>query len=119
MAEGSVTYIYPTWGLIPQLKHKAHAVHAQVKFDEDSTLPVDIVHNFELPFGGTLQPPEWILPLVVVNPSAGGANAPLHLLSIKDGNTISIGRVAGGVGSAVTYDVWIFRPKGDGFLSWL
>ena len=119
MAEGSVTYIYPSWGLIPPLRHKSHVVHAQVTFLDDSGAAPDIAHNFDLPYGGTLQPPDWIIPLVVVNPTSAGPNAPVHVLAIKDGNTISVQRSSAGVGKAVTYDVWIFRPKGEGFLSWL
>lgn len=119
MPEPSVTYIWPAWGMVPQVKHGKHAVHATVKFDEDSTLGADVVHNFNLPYGGELQPPEWIYPIVLVNPVAGGINAPYYVLGIKDGNTISLGRVAGGPGTNVTFDVWIFRPRGDGlFAGW-
>ena len=115
--EGSVTYIYPAWGLIPtpdMMARKFHAVHARVTFLDDSTLPVEIQHNLALPWGAPLQEPEWVAPLVIVNPVTGGAAASVHTLTVKDGNTVSIGRVVGGPGSAVTYDVWIFRPKPDG-----
>jgi hypothetical protein len=114
--EAVVTYIYPTWGLIPtldQMAKKFHAVHVRIAFADDSTLPVDVVHNLQLPYGVPLQPPEFVEPLVVVNPIAAGPAAPQHVLTIKDGNTISIGRAATGPGS-VTYDVWIFRPRLEG-----
>ena len=113
MAEGAITYIHPAWGLVPLEHHKSHAVHVQVKFDEDSTLPVAVVHNLNLPYGAPLQPPEWHMPLVIVNPISGGPNAPLHTVAIMDGNSLDIGRVAGGPGTAVAYDVWILRHKPD------
>ena len=120
MAEGTVTYIYPTWGLSPQKGHKFHSVHALVKFDDDSTLPMEIKHNLDLPYGAPLQPPEWIPPILVVNQIAGGAVAPPHRLTVIDGNTVTIGRpVSGGpAGSNVTYDVWIFKPKLDSSWGW-
>jgi hypothetical protein len=111
--EGSVTYIYPAWGLVPALKHRFHAVHARVAFLDDSTLPIEVQHNLALPWGAPLPEPEWIAPLVIVNPSVGGPAASVHTLTVKDGNTVSIGRTATGAGTAVTYDVWIFRPKSD------
>jgi hypothetical protein len=113
MAEGIVTYIYPAWGLVPSLEQakKRGAVHARIAFPDEATLPVDIVHNLQLPYGVPLQPPEWLEPMVLVNALTPG---PPHVLAIKDGNTISIGRAAGGPGTAVTYDVWVFRPHLDG-----
>jgi hypothetical protein len=112
MADGSVTYLSPAWGLIPAPGHKFHGVHAWVAFLEDSG-NLEVRHNLALPFGAPLQEPEWILPLVIVNAMKGGPAAPLPTVTVKDGNTIEIGRVASGVGTAVTYDVWIFRPKSD------
>lgn len=109
----SVTYIYPTWGLVPQAEHKWHSVHVLVKFDEESTTPLEIKHNLNLPYGAPLQPPEWVPPVVVVNQVEGGAAAPAHRLVFIDGNTLTIGRAASGPGTAVTYDVWIFKPKLD------
>ena len=50
---------------------------------------------------------------MIVNAVTGGPAAPLHVVKVKDGNTLEIGRVATGAGTAVTYDVWIFRPKSD------
>jgi hypothetical protein len=123
MPEASVTYIFPSWGLIPtkeMMAKKYAGVHVQVAFAEDSTLPVEIVHNLGLPYGAPLQPPEWVPPFVVVNPISGGANAPLHTVTVLNGDTCSIGRVAGGPGSAVTFDVWILRPAGkSGAFGWL
>ncbi len=114
---GTVTYIFPAWGLVPPAKHKAHGVHVHVQFDETSGAAPDIAHNLELPFGPALQAPEWVFPVVVVNPIAAGPLAPQHVLSIRDGNTISIQRAGTGPGTAVTYDVWIMRPivKGGWF----
>jgi hypothetical protein len=51
MAIGTVTYINPTWGLIPTKEQMAkyHAIHVLLKFDEDSaSLPV--LHNLNLPY---------------------------------------------------------------------
>jgi hypothetical protein len=112
MAEASVTYVYPAWGLIPLVGHKYHAVHARVVFLDDSG-GIDILHNLALPWGAPLQEPEWVAPLVIVNAVTGGKAASMHTLTVKDGNTVSIGRVATGPETAVTYDVWIFRPKSD------
>ena len=112
MADGSVTYVYPAWGLIPAKGHKYHAVHVRVAFLDDSG-NLEVVHNLNLPYGAPLQEPEWISPLVIVNALTGGAAAPLHTVTVKDGNTLEIGRTASGPGTAVTYDVWIFRPKTD------
>jgi hypothetical protein len=111
--EGNLTYIYPTWGLIPTIEQmkKQNSLHVRVVFPEEATLPVDIVHNLALPYGAPLQPPEFIEPWVIVNPLTGG---PAYVLAIRDGNTLSIARAAGGPGSAVTYDVWIFRPRLEG-----
>jgi hypothetical protein len=113
----TVTYFSPAWGLVPPKGKKFSAVHVQVKFEDDSTLPVEIAHNMGLPYGAPLQEPEWIVPTVIVNPIAGGANAPLHVLGIKDGDTLTLGRVAGGPGTAVTYDVWIYHQKVASFWS--
>ena len=115
MAEGSVTYIFPAWGLIPtpeMMAKKFHAVHARVAFLDDSG-NLEVQHNLALPWGAPLQEPAWVAPLVIVNAVSGGAAASMHTLTVKDGNTVSIGRVASGVGTAVTFDVWIFRPKSD------
>src|ERR1039458_8758642 len=112
MAEGSVTYVYPAWGLVPAPAHKFHAVHARVAFLDDSG-NLEVQHNLALPWGAPLQEPAWVAPLVIVNAVSGGAAASMHTLTVKDGNTVSIGRVASGVGTAVTFDVWIFRPKSD------
>ena len=60
MPEPRITYIAPTWGLIPLQDHTSSAVHVKIEFDEDSTLPVEITHNFNLPYGPSLQPPEWV-----------------------------------------------------------
>jgi hypothetical protein len=112
MAEASVTYVYPAWGLIPLVGHKYHAVHARVAFLDDSG-GIDILHNLALPWGAPLQEPEWVAPVVIVNALTGSPKASVHTLTLKDGNTVSIGRVATGPETAVTYDVWIFRPKTD------
>ena len=112
MADGSVTYVYPAWGLIPALGHKFHAVHVRVQFADDSG-NLEVVHNLALSWGAPLQEPTWIYPVVIVNAVTGGAAAPVHTVTVKDGNTVEIGRVATGAGTAVTYDVWIFRPKTD------
>jgi hypothetical protein len=113
MAEGSVTYLSPAWGLIPAPSHKSHGVHCRVTFLDDSTLPVEVTHNLNLPWGAPLPEPEWVSPLVIVNALTGGQVASVHTLTVKDGNTVSIGRVSTGAGSAVIYDVWLFRPKVD------
>ena len=113
MADASVTYVYPAWGLIPLVGHKYHAVHARVAFLDDSG-GIDILHNLALAWGAPLQEPEWVAPVVIVNATIGGPKAPLPTVAVKDGNTVSIGRVASGPETAVTYDVWIFRPKSDG-----
>ena len=112
MAEGSVTYVYPAWGLVPAPAHKFHAVHARVAFLDDSG-NLEVQHNLARPWGAPLQEPEWVSPVVIVNAVTGGPAAPLHTVKVKDGNTLEIGRVATGAGTAVTYDVWIFRPKSD------
>jgi hypothetical protein len=114
---GVVTYIFPAWGLVPQVKHKFHGIHAHVQFDDSSGPAPDIVHNLELMYGAPAQPPEWVYPLVIVNPIQAGPAAPQHVLGIKNGNTISIQRAASGPGTAVTYDVWVLRPvlKGGWF----
>lgn len=110
---GTTVYIYPTWGLTPLPKHKFHAVHATVTFAEDSAAAPDIVHNLDLPWAAApaMQPPDLVWPIVIVNPISAGPAAPSHVLTVKDGNTISIQRSANGPGMAVTYDVWIFRPN--------
>ncbi len=115
--EGSVTYIYPTWGLIPtpeQMAKKYHEVHVRVAFADESTAAVDIVHNLNLPWGPPLQEPEWIEPWVIVNPIAAGPLAQQYVLKVKDGNTLSISRAAMGPTTAITYDIWIFRPHLEG-----
>ena len=114
MAIGTVTYISPAWGLIPTKEQMAkyHAIHVLLKFDEDSVnLPV--LHNLNLPYGAPLQEPQWIAPLVIVNAIAGGKAAPVHTVKVIDGNTVEIGRLNSGVGTAVTYDVWIYRQQAD------
>jgi LysM repeat protein len=112
MAEGSVTYVYPAWGLIPLVGHKFHGVHARVAFSDDSG-NLEVVHNLAFPWGAPLQEPEWVAPLVVVNPLTASPKASVHTVKVKDGNTLEIGRAASGPDTAVTYDVWIFRPKTD------
>lgn len=112
MADGSVTYVYPAWGLVPAPAHKHHGVHARVAFLDDSG-NLEVVHNLELPWAAPLPEPEWVSPLVIVNATIGGPKAPLPTVTVKDGNTVEIGRTATGAGTAVTYDVWIFRPKSD------
>ena len=114
MAIGTVTYISPAWGLIPTKEQmgKFHAIHVQVKFDEDS-LNLPVLHNLNLPYGAPLQEPQWIAPLVIVNAIAGGKAAPVHTVKVIDGNTVEIGRLNSGVGTAVTYDVWIYRQQAD------
>ena len=114
--EGSVTYLSPAWGLAPNPANKFHAVHCRVGFSDESTLPVEVKHNLALPYGAPLQEPEWITPLVLVNPLTGGPSASAHTLKVIDGNTVAIGRAASGAGTFVTYDVWIFRPTSEG--SW-
>jgi hypothetical protein len=117
MANGTVTYISPAWGLIPtqdEMARKFHAVHVQVKFDEDSP-SIEVVHNLNLPYGGPLQEPQWIVPVVVVNAISGGIGAPRHTIRVKDGNVLEIGRVATGPGTALTLDVWIYRQQADSF----
>jgi hypothetical protein len=110
MADGKVIYVYPAWGLVPPVKHKAHGIHVTVVFEDGSGAAPDIVHNLDLPFAGELQPPEWVYPWVLVNVVAGGPQAPQHILTVKDGNTVSVQRAASGPGTAVTYDVWVLRP---------
>jgi hypothetical protein len=112
MAEGSVTYLSPAWGLVPAPGHKFHGVHVWVKFLDDSG-NLEVQHNLALPYGAPLPEPEWIVPVVIVNPFTGGPSASVHTVKVKDGNTLEIGRLATGAGTAVTYDVWIFRPKSD------
>ena len=112
MAEGSVTYVYPAWGLVPAPKHKFHAVHARVAFLDDSG-NLEVQHNLALPWAAPLPEPEWVSPVVIVNAVTGGSKASVHTVTVKDGNTLEIGRTATGAGTAATYDVWIFRPKTD------
>jgi hypothetical protein len=114
MANGTVTYISPTWGLIPTPEQmtKFHAIHVQVKFEEDSG-NLAVLHNLNLPYGAPLQEPQWIAPLVIVNAISGGKEAPVHTVKVIDGNTVEIGRVNGGPGTDVTYDVWIYRQQAD------
>lgn len=105
----TVTYIYPNGGKAPtqaQMSVKHAAVHATVAFaGEDG--PVDVVHNMQL---DTEKPPEdFEIPLVIVNPIAGGPNAPVHSVVVKDGNTLTFGKLGTGPGTECTYDVWIFR----------
>jgi|ERR1017187_5419054 hypothetical protein len=108
----TITYQFPAWGLIPTPEHKFHAVHVQIKFDEDSG-NAEVVHNLNLPYGAPLQEPQWIAPLVICNALSGGKAAPLHTVTVKDGNTIEIGRVNGGPETALTLDVWIYRQQAD------
>jgi hypothetical protein len=115
MAEPTLTYQYPAWGLMPPLKHRSKAVHAVVHFDDDSAGAVEVIHNFTLPFGAPIPQPEWLHPMVVVNATAGGPNAPIPLVTEKDGNSIVLGRAASGPGTAVTYDVWMFSHKLTGW----
>ena len=121
MPDAILTYIYPAWGLIPtkEMAAKSRAVHVQVAFAEDSPSPVTIVHNLQLAYGAPLQPPQWVPPLVVVNPIAAGVVPVPHVLTLLDGNTLQLSRSgAGGPGSAVTYDVWIFgHPRSEGFFA--
>jgi hypothetical protein len=51
------------------------------------------------------------LPMVVVNPIGGGIKAPLWQIAYKDGNTITIGKLAFGPETAVMLDVWLYRQK--------
>jgi hypothetical protein len=108
----TVTYQFPAWGLIPTPEHKFHAVHVIIKFDEDSG-NAEIVHNLNLPYGAPLQETAWIAPLVIANAISGGKAAPRHTVTVKDGNTIEIGRVNGGPETALTLDVWIYRQQAD------
>lgn len=105
----TVTYLYPNGAKAPtqaQMESKYGSVHVTVAFGADDG-PVDIDHNFQ--FDLDLPPEKLQLPLVVVNPITGGVCAPVHSLTVKDGNTITIGKLGAGAGSDVTYDVWIFR----------
>ena len=114
MANATVTYQFPAWGLIPTQDQMAkfHAVHVVVKFEEDSG-SIAVVHNLNLPYGAPLQEPTWIPPLVIVNPISGGKAAPLHTVTVKDGNSIEIGRLNGGPETALALDVWIYRQQAD------
>jgi hypothetical protein len=111
----TVTYLYPNGGKAPtqaQMASKHSAVHATVAFaGEDG--PVDIVHNFQ--FDLEKPPDELQLPLVIVNAVSGGPHAPIHALAVKDGNTLTIGKLGTGPGSEVTYDIWIFRHSRPSF----
>jgi hypothetical protein len=63
MANSTVTYISPAWGLIPtqeQMARTFHAVHVQVKFEEDSGNAA-VLHNLNLPYGAPLQEPQWLI----------------------------------------------------------
>lgn len=113
----SITYLYPNGAKAPtqaMMERKYAAVHATVAFAAEDVAPVDIVHNFQF---DTDKPPEDLqLPLVLVNPVSGGANAPIHSVAVKDGNTVSIGKLGTGAGSDVVYDVWVYRHvKPSGF----
>lgn len=111
MADGTVTYLFPAWGLTPEKGHRSKSVHVRVTFTDDSPGPVTVVHNLDLPYGAPLQPNEWIEPIVIVNPIAAGPAAPQHVLSFVNGDSLSISRATGGLGTAVTYDIWILRHK--------
>lgn len=106
-------YMYPVWGLPPDRKNGEFAVHCTVEFKDDDAKPVDVLHHFELPWGEKFPPPEWVEPVMVINPLSGGTAAPRHTVKVLDGNTIQIGRCATGPGTALLLDVWMFRPFGS------
>jgi len=113
MPEPTVTYLSPAWGLVPPKEHASHGVHVRVKFDDDSG-PVDVVHNFGLAYGSPVPENDWAYPLVVVTDLAGGPAAPRCTVVPKDGNTLTLARVAAGPGTSLYIDLWIYRHKPSG-----
>jgi hypothetical protein len=108
-----LTYLYPNGAKAPtqaQMERKYSSVHVIVDFAADPALPtppvapVDVVHNFQ--FDLELPPENLQVPIVIVNPIGGGPGSPPHSIAVKDGNTITIGKLGTG---GVTLDVWIFR----------
>lgn len=105
----TVTYLYPNGGKAPtqaQMDRKYAAVHAIVSLAAEDG-PVDVVHNLQLDLEA---PPENLqIPLVIVNPISGGPQAGPHSATVKDGNTLTLGKLGTGPGSDAVYDVWIYR----------
>jgi len=111
-----LTYLYPNGAKAPtqaQMEKKYASVHVTVEFGADPVAPaavlaapqtVDVIHNFQ--FDLERPPNDLQLPLVVVNPISGWPGAPPHSVAVKDGNTITIGKLGPG---AAAYDIWIFR----------
>jgi len=113
-----VTYIFPNGPKAPtqaQMEKKFHAVHVQVSL-ADADLPVDVVHNFQFVMEPPDAKPENAVffpeyPLVIVNPISGGATPPLWSIAYKDGNTLTVGKLATGPGTSLVLDIWIYRHR--------
>lgn len=107
----AITYLFPNGALAPtqaQMERKYSAVHCTVVLD---AAPADVIHNMQFDLAA---PPEGLqLPVVIMNAIAGGPDAAVPCVVVKDGNTITVSKLGPG---ALTVDVWIFRHgKVSGF----
>lgn len=72
--------------------------------------PLAPTHNFQF----VVNPVPPILPeapLVIANPIAGGPHAPLWAIAYKDGNTLTVSKLAVGPETSLTLDFWIYRHR--------